>query len=531
MTQPPVSLLLDAASYSHPVDRVELVETHVSWVFLAGDYAYKIKKPVHLPFLDFSTLAARRIFCEEELRLNRRTAPDIYLEVLPIAGPPDAPRIGGDGQVIEYALKMRRFSQDDLADRVVRRRELGPARVDALAAVIADFHARIPAAPVESTFGTPGQIADAALENFEELTTMVSDPAKRAVLEHLRAWTGRESARLKPIFEGRRRDGFVRECHGDLHLGNIFFDHDTPVLFDCIEFNPGFRWIDVISEVAFLVMDLREHGEEGAARRLLNAYLEISGDYQGLRVFDYYLVYRAMVRAKVAMIRLQQAGADGSSSGALEGEYAKYAGLAGRIACPDRPYVVLMHGLAGSGKSTVSRILVEQCGAIRVRSDVERKRLHGLSSRARTHAQPHDGIYAPDTTQRTYDRLKNLARDIVESGHGAIVDAAFLRRAARDEFVSFVRELGVPVMIVSCQAPHDELRRRVRTREAALNDASEAGITVLENQILTEEPLAPGEMAIAVNVDAESRNEWLADRVEEMLAYPMRSVGGNSGLR
>ena len=264
---------------------------------------------------------------------------------------------------------------------------------------------------------------------------------------------------------------------------------------------------------------------------MLNAYLEISGDYQGMQVFDYYLVYRAMVRAKVAMIRLRQAGADGSSPGTPGDEYGTYAGLAARVACPGRPHVVLMHGLAGSGKSTVSRFLVEQCGAIRVRSDVERKRLHGLSARARTHAEPHDGIYAPDTTQRTYDRLRNLVRDIVDSGYGVIVDAAFLRRAARDEFVSFARELGVPVMIVSCRAPHDELRRRVRRRETELNDASEAGITVLENQILTEEPLAPEEMAIAVHVDAESKNEWLADRVEEMLAHQMRSAGGNSGVR
>lgn len=167
MTQAPPPSLLDPACYPHPVDCVELVETHVSWIFLAGEFAYKVKKPVCFPFLDFSTLAARRFFCEEELRLNQRTAPDIYLQVLPVAGPPEAPRIGGTGESIDYALQMRRFSQDELADRIVMRGALGGARVDALAAVIADFHACIPAAPVESTFGTPGQIADAALENFE----------------------------------------------------------------------------------------------------------------------------------------------------------------------------------------------------------------------------------------------------------------------------------------------------------------------------------------------------------------------------
>ena len=518
MTQEDASRLLDPNCYPHPAGRIELVETHISWVFLAGDYAYKVKKPIRLPFLDFSTLAARRSFCEEELRLNRRTAPDLYLRVLPITGPPENLRIGGEGVPREYALQMRRFDQDALADRLARRGMMDAARIDALAATIAGFHAGIPRSPVASSFGSHREIEAAAIENFEELERVVSGPDQLGVLERLSAWTRAESARIGPILEERKRRGFVRECHGDLHLGNIYFDGFRPVLFDCIEFNAGLRWIDVVSEVAFLVMDLRAHGLDAQAWRLRNAYSEIAADYQGLRVFNYYYVYRAMVRAKIAMIRAHQAGNDDKSSSELEAAYEQYVGLAERATRPFRPSVVLMHGLAGSGKTTVSQLLIEQCGGIRVRSDVERKRLHGLVPRARTHSVPYGGIYAPDTTRRTYQRLKNMVIDIIESGHTALVDAAFLWRAPREGFYELARDLGVPHIILSCNASRDELRRRVADREASMNDASEAGVAVLENQIVTEEPLAPDELAYARFVDTDGDQATQLARVREIAA-------------
>ena len=505
-----LATLRDPACYPHAAEAVELIETHISWVFLAGEYAYKIKKPVDLGFLDFGTLEKRRFYCEEELRLNRRTAPELYLGVVPIAEGADGLRVDGIGKAIEYALRMRRFPQEALADGMARRGELHALEADAIAAALAAFHAAIPAAPEESRFGSPEHVAAPALENFRQIDPLIADPARTA---RLRAWTQSESARLREVFAARKRGGFVRECHGDLHLGNLVFLGGRPLLFDCIEFNPDLRWIDVMNEIAFLAMDLREHGLEAAAWRFLNGYLETTGDYDGVRVLRYYLVYRAVVRAKIACIREHQAGAGAAVQGRAHQEYGNYLALAEASADSVRPAIVLMHGVSGSGKTTVAQAMLERIGAIRVRSDVERKRLHGLEAQARTHARPYDGIYGPESTRLTYDRLKQAARNIAESGHCAIVDAAFLRRAERDEFRALARGLGVPVLLVSCRASERTLRSRVARREASMSDASEADVRVLENQLATQEPLGADELAHAALVDS----EWDEARLNEAI--------------
>jgi len=509
-----LAALRDPACYPHPAEAVELIETHISWVFLAGEYAYKIKKPVSLGFLDFSTLEKRRFYCEEELRLNRRTAPELYLGVVPIADDRDGLRLGGTGKTLEYALKMRRFPQDALADSIAGHGGLPAAQIDALADTVAAFHAAIPAAPEDSEFGAAGHVAAPALENFLQLDRLIADPAETA---QLRAWTRDRSSRLSEVFAARKRGGFVRECHGDLHLGNIVFLGGRPLPFDCIEFNPELRWIDVMNEVAFLVMDLLEHGLEAAAWRFLNAYLQTTGDYAGVRVLRYYLVYRAMVRAKIACIREHQPGAGAGVQGRAHQEYGNYLALARTLVAFGRPALVLMHGLSGSGKTTLAQALLERAGAIRVRSDVERKRLHGLAAQARTHAQPYGGMYGREGTRLTYDRLRQAARDIAGSGHCAIVDAAFLRRAERDEFRALARELGALFLIVSCRASEGALRSRVARREAAMSDASEAGVKVLENQLATQEPLGADELARAALIDTERGEAGLQDAIGEVV--------------
>jgi len=510
--------LLDPACYPHAVGRVELIETHISWVFLAGDYAYKVKKPVRLGFLDFATLEARRFYCAEELRLNRRTAPELYLEVVRIAGALEAPRVDGAGDAIEYALRMRRFPQEALADRIAKQGGLNAGRVDAIAAMLSGFHAAIPAARPGDRFGSPEGVAAPALANFDQIAELNPDSPDAPRLERLRAWTVGKADRLSGAFAARKRDGFVRECHGDLHLGNIVFLEGRPVPFDCIEFNPELRWIDVMSEAAFLVMDLLDHRLEAAAWRLLNAYLEATGDYAGLNVLRFYCVYRAMVRAKVACIRARQSPGEEPVRCALREEYRGYLALAESLAAETQGGVVLMHGLAGSGKTTVSQVLLERGGAVRVRSDVERKRLHGLAAAARTHAAPYAGIYAPGTTKMTYDALERIGRDIVAAGRVAIVDAAFLRRAERERFRSLAVALGVPFVIASCFAAEGTLRARLARREAAMSDASEAGVAVLENQLASQERLVAGETAATVAVATEADDSALGRAVDEIIA-------------
>ena len=511
-----LAALREPARYPHPADRVELIETHISRVFLAGDYAYKVKKPVALAFLDFSTLEARRFYCEEELRLNRRTAPELYLRVVPITSGQSGVRVGGEGEPVEYALEMRRFPQEALADGLARRGGLGAAQVDAIAAVVAGFHSALPSAPDGSEHGTPERVTATALASFAQLDAYVADAAQSEALGGLREWTTREGERLRGVFAARKRDGFVRECHGDLHLGNIAFLEGRPALFDCIEFDPALRWIDAINEVAFLVMDLLEHGLAAAAWRLLNAYFEATGDYAGARVLRYYLVYRAMVRALVACIREHQP-ASASAQGRAHREFGTYVALARWLAEPGRPAIVLMHGLSGSGKTTVSQRLLEKLGAVRVRSDVERKRLHGLAAGARTHAVLRGGVYSPESTRLTYDRLKDAARGVVESGYRAIVDAAFLKRAEREAFRALARDAGAAFLIASCDAPEDVLRERVARREKAARDASEAGVAVLDNQLATSEPLGESELACAVRVETQKGDAAAIAEITERL--------------
>ncbi|MCK6429794.1 MAG: phosphotransferase, partial [Burkholderiaceae bacterium] len=278
---------------------VETIETHISTVLLAGEFAYKLKKPVDLGFLDFTTLAARRRFCEQELRLNRRTAPQLYLDVLAITGTVDAPRLGGPGAPIDWAVRMRRFAAEDLLDARVRAGRLDAACIDRLAAAIAAFHMEAPRVDAASALGSAGTVARWLLDNVEGLREHVGASVDRARIDALADWTRRELERRAALLQARHRDGFVRECHGDLHLGNIVLVDGAPIPFDCIEFNDELRCIDVLSDLAFTVMDLLDRAEPRLAWRLLNGYLEATGDYGAVPLARPYLVYRALVRAKV----------------------------------------------------------------------------------------------------------------------------------------------------------------------------------------------------------------------------------------
>lgn len=482
-----IDALTDPGAWGHPVDRVEVIETHISWVLLAGAYAYKIKKPVVLPFVDFGTLAARRRYCEDELRLNRRLASRIYLDVVPITGSVESPVVDGSGTVLEYAVKMRRFDQNALFDRLLAAGVLRPELIDRLAERIAAFHAQT-LATTDPKFGTPDKVLQPALDNFADMLPH-ADSERRATLETLAAWTRQTFARLEPVFAVRHRDGRVRECHGDLHLRNIALIDGRPVPFDCIEFSAEFRWIDVINEAAFLVMDLMDHGRPDLGYRFLDGYLATTGDYAGVTVLRFYLVYRALVRAKVHDLRARQAHADPREVARLQAAADHYLALASDIAQAEKPVLILMHGFSGAGKSRVAAALVEAFGAIRLRSDVERKRLFDLSGTARSHSQVNAGIYGRQASTQTYTRLAELAETILAAGYPAILDAAFLACWQREPMHELASKLGAPLWIVDCTADRDTLRERVIARAAHGGDPSEATLEVLERQMATHEPL------------------------------------------
>ncbi len=489
-----VEALREPGCYGHAVGAVRILETHISFVVLTGTYAYKIKKSVNLGFVDFTTLERRRFYCGEEMRLNSRLAPHIYLEVVPISGTPEAPRVGDPAAPIEYAVRMREFPQQALADRVLARGELSAPHLDLLAGQVAQFHS---SAAVSAADGdpcaTPGAIAAAAEENFAQMRALPELAANLPLLEDVESWSRREHTRLDEVFAQRKRDGAVRECHGDLHLGNIAILDDVPCVFDCVEFNADYRWIDVSSEVAFLSMDLRAARRPDLARRFINAYLEATGDYAGLRVLRYYVAFRATVRAKVNLFRADQLAPGSEELGPLLERCHDYLVLARSCAQAARGFLIITHGLSGSGKTTLSGTLVELTGAIRIRSDVERKRMSGLAPEQRSGSVVADGLYSADSTESTYTRLLGLAQIILAAGYGAIVDATFLKCGQRSRFRDLAAQAGVPFLIVDFTASEETLRTRIRARSETGGDASEADLAVLEYQLRTQEPLQPEE--------------------------------------
>lgn len=511
-----VRALMNPAAYPHPVKEIRLLETHISYVLLTGQFAYKIKKAVNPGFLDFTRLAQRRFFCDEELRLNRRLAPDLYLEVVAICGSPAGIYIDGAGQAVEYAVKMREFPQSALLDRCLSEGQLTPAQIDMLADRVAHFHAQAARAGAGDDYGTPTAVWLPVSQNFnqlrEELPVVPGEGSDLASLNALESWTRDEYVRLRRFLTARKYDGFVRECHGDLHLGNIAWIDDAPQIFDCIEFNANLRWIDVMSEVAFLVMDLEERGYPDYARRFLNRYLENTGDYAGLQALPFYLVYRALVRAKVASLRsTQEGGVAGQEQGALCAQYLAYAH---RARTPKRPWLLLMHGLSGAGKTTVSQRIVERTGAVRLRSDVERKRLCGMHPLARGTAAVDAGIYDAETTRATYQCLDQLARQVIEAGFRVVVDASSLQSWQRELIRSQARAQSVPFRLLSCRASRSSLRDRLVAREKAGNDPSDAGVAVLQHQLRSSEPLT-----VAEKVDT-----WFVDSEDEALDGILRLI-------
>lgn len=493
-----IAALRDPRRYPQAVETVQMIETHISWVLLAGDYAYKIKKALNLGFLDYSGLHARQSFCIEEIRLNRRTAPDIYVDVVPVGGSPDNPEFGAQ-PAIEYAVRMHRFASADLMDRQLMQGKVTARHIDALAAVIATFHASLSPADAGSAFGTAASIRAAALQNLEQLRSYLTDDADREDVASLTVATEAAYAARKEIFEARRLHGFVRECHGDLHLGNIVLIRDEPVPFDGIEFNSALRWIDVMDEIAFTVMDLLHRDHPGFAWRLLNACLEASGDYCGLSVLRFYLAYRATVRAKVCAIRAGQADISRRAKADELAACRSYLALARLSLQQGRPALIITHGLPGSGKTTFSQLALEQMGAIRVRSDVERKRLFGLGTLESSRALVGD-IYSAEATRRTYARLYELAQALLAKGFCVIVDAAFLKQEERETFRKLAQSMSAPFAIASLYAKDAVLRKRIRRRR---NDASEADIAVLDILQESQQPLSSHELACTVNFSTE----------------------------
>ncbi len=490
--------LQDPALYDHPVRDFQILETHISQVILTGDYAYKIKKPMDFGFLDFSTLEKRRHFCEEEVRLNRRLAASLYLDVVPITGTPDEPVINGTGDPFEYAIRMRQFRQDQLFDGLQERAQLTPDMLTELARQVAGFHDQLPPVPEDKPLGTPEAVFAAMQENFDQIRPLLDgDPALTDQLAALEAWMKSTFERQQPLIASRRKNGYVRECHGDLHLANITSFEGQVTVFDCIEFSEPFRWIDVLNDLAFLLMDLESRRESALASHTLNTYLEWRGDFEGLPLLPLYKAYRAMVRAKIALFTRGNPGLSPQNKDGLLQKYRDYANLAEQYTGIPNPYLLATTGLSASGKSTVSHALASELGLIRLRSDVERKRLAGLGPLDSSKSPAGQNLYHDDVNRQTYRHLADRSRQLLSSGFGVIVDAACLRMNERELLDTIAEGLGMPFALIHCEAPEDTRRQWIRARQG---DASEADESLLEQQKQWEEPLSEVEKTHTVHI-------------------------------
>jgi uncharacterized protein len=486
--------LMRPEAYPHPVERVQLVETHVSWVLLTGEFAYKIKRPVQFAFIDLRDPDRRAYFCAEELRLNRRFAPELYLDVCDIMLYRGALHVGGAGEPVERAVKMRQFSREHELDRLLADGKIDPQALYEFGGGLARTHAQLPVAAQNERWGDPHEVHTLLLRNLAECEQAAATFGTRAEAHALRAPLESRLDLARAEMEHRHQQGRVRECHGDLHSRNIVQLGERLVAFDCMEFEPAFRWIDVADDVAFLMSDLEARDRPQHAHCFLAGYLAESGDYQACRVLSIYKAHRCLVRAKVAALGDQRA------------EHTRLLEQARRALTLRKPRLLLMHGLSGSGKTWLAQRLAPRLRAVHIRSDVERKRLAGLGVRGRSASNIASGLYSQQSSEQTYAHLTQCAEAVLSGGYDVIVDATFTRRADRARFKALADRCNASLLVVHCQAPDDVLRQRIESRQQAGRDASEADTSVLQWQQSNAEPLTREERLDVLPVNtADSR--------------------------
>lgn len=475
------------STYPHPAEKIEHISTHISDIYLTGNYVYKLKKSLKFGFLDFSTLALRKWYCAEEIRLNRRFAPDLYLRVVAISLRDGEVRLdderSDDGEIIEYAVLMRQFDRSQELDFLLRQNHLTQEHINELAETIAVFHDQAQPVDTDSEYGNPGSVIEPLRDNFTDLYQHPHSLVFQDQLEALESWVEQEWQHKKPLTLARKQQGFIRACHGDLHLGNIAVIDGKVTPFDGIEFNPALYQIDVMSELAFPLMDLDSHQRPELAHQLLNQYLSHTGDYAGLRLLTLYKVHRALVRSKINALQAAQQ-TDPEISRRLMQQTGHYTELATRYIQPRQPVMFITHGLSGSGKTWQSRNIAQAIGAIHIRSDVERKRLFAEST---------NDLYATDTTAQTYQYLLKLAQTTLSSGFHVIIDATFLDRQQRDLFRELAENLEVRCLVLHFATPEAQLRKNISQRQQQGTDASDADLQVLESQLQHYQPLGEHE--------------------------------------
>mgnify|MGYP001792183944 CR=1 FL=1 len=479
---PLIAEMMQPGFYPHPViEPIRLIQTHISYVLLTGDYAYKVKKPLDFGFLNYATLDRRKHFCEEELRLNQRAAAAIYLDALPIYKTDAGFTLGGaqskaeSGEAAEYTVKMRQFPQAALLSTLFEQGELTEALLQRLAQTIADFHGIAETSDYIRSFGEVEAIRQSIDENYEQTVGFIGGPQTQAQFDATQAYSDRFFIEQVDQLAQRREQGYIRACHGDLHLGNICLWNDQIYLFDCIAFNEPFRFVDVMFDIAYIIMDLSVAERTDLATVFLNAYVEQTGDWEGLAVLPLYVSRQSYVRGKVMSFMLADDGISAAEKARISDRAAPYYRLAYDYVRPRTGQLFLMAGLSGSGKTTLARQWAKQIGAIHIRSDAVRKHLAGVALMERGG----DEIYTPEMSQKTYERLLNLGIMLARAGYAVILDAKYDRQGMRQAAIAAAQASQISLRMLHCTAPEAVLRDRIAQRQ---NDIADATLDVLALQ-------------------------------------------------
>jgi len=510
--------------YPEPTDAVEVIQTHISAIFLTRQHAWKVKKPVDFGFLDYTTLDKRRTMCEREVELNRRLAPDVYLGVVPLTDEGGRIALNGDGKVVEYAVQMRRLPEDRMLRRVLALGEGDERLVAEIAHVLARFHAAAETSTRIADMKRLDGVKFNCYENFQQTEKYVGELVDATTYALISTSTDLFLRRHRALFERRADSGRVRDGHGDLHLDSICVTAPATI-FDCIEFNERFRYQDVAEEVAFLAMDLENEGHDDLAAAFVDAYVAASGDAELRRLLSFYKCYRAYVRAKVNSFQLDDPSLTGARREAVASAARRYYALASRYASafnPRRLFVTC--GLTGSGKSVLSRKLAERYGVEIVRSDVTRKALLGLEPEERRWVPYGAGEYTSEITSRTYTAMADRAAELLAQGHSVVLDGCFIKRSQREAAYRVAEGLGVPLVLLECEATEDVVRARLERRSAKSASVSDGRWEIYCGQLAEFEPPEELPTSQRVVLDRSRPIEELIERIEEIVPEAWREA-------
>lgn len=508
--EPLIEIMQQPDFYPHPVSgAIAVIQTHCSMVFLTGDYAYKLKKAVNFGFLDYSSLAKRQHFLLQELVLNQQVAPEIYLTVLPISQLGDRFVLGNEENIVEYVLKMAQFPQSCLLSNLFAAGELKPEYLQELGLKVAEFHQKAKTDDYIDSFGQIAVIKQSVDENYRRTEKYVGPVQTTERYQQTRQFTDDFMAQKVALFEQRRLSHKIRECHGDLHLRNICYWHDRIQLFDRIEFNEPFRFVDVMYDVAFTIMDLEAKGRQDLGNIFLNTYLEQTGDWEGVQVLPFYLCRQAYVRAKVTSMLLDDPHISATEKAAAIAVAKDYYGLAWHYTQIPVGKMILMSGLSGSGKSTVAKALAPQLNAIQIRSDAVRKQLAGIPLQTQGDAS----LYREEMNERTYGRLTELGLLLSQAGFTVILDAKYDRYRWRSEAIQTAQSQNIALKIIYCQADLPTLRDRLLHRSGDISDAT---VDLLEQQQQQAEPFTDQEKNYLITLNTQSSDFSVSELAKKL---------------